>query len=75
MNYPPGVTGNEIQITGSDEYTAEREVICWEESCQMFEKAQTVELEVSSDRFQEWADWTCSTCKTEQVFEKRVPLG
>jgi hypothetical protein len=75
MNYPPGVTGNEIQIVGADEFTAERNVTCWNESCKTFEKEQTVELELSSDGFLEWADWTCSACGTDEVHERRVPLG
>lgn len=75
MNYPPGVSGNEIQITGPDEYTAERDVTCWNEACEMFEKEQTIELELSSDGYQEWADFTCPNCDTEDVFESRVPIG
>jgi hypothetical protein len=68
-NYPPGVSGTEIEITGADEYTAERTVICWEEACRSFEKEKTLSLELSANRTQEWADWDCPDCNTTQYYE------
>ena len=72
MNYPPGVTGNEFQIAGADEFTAEREVTCWNEACRMFEKKQTLELELQAYGYEEWADFTCPDCGTEETYEGRV---
>jgi hypothetical protein len=68
-NYPPGVSGNEIEITGADEYTADRTVICWNEACRMFEKKQNLTLELSANRYEEWAEWNCPTCNKLETYE------
>jgi len=71
-NYPPGVSGSEIQITGADEYTAEREVICWHEACRTFEKEKTLTLELSANRYEEWAEWNCPDCGTLETYEANL---
>lgn len=62
-NYPPGVSGNEYEIAGPDaEYTEERTVECWNDECSLFELDQTVEIDLSAYRGEEWGDWTCDAC-------------
>jgi hypothetical protein len=62
-NYPPGVSGNEYEISGPDaEYTADRTVQCWNEACAVFETDQEVSIDLQAYRGEEWGDWNCPTC-------------
>ena len=68
-NYPPGVTGTEVEITGADEFTADRLVTCYNEACRTFDKKKIQTLELSANRTQEWAEWNCKDCGNLETYE------
>jgi len=53
-NYPPGVTGNEYEISGP---TYERETV--QHYCDGCERMR---LGVVTGFYRDWADWECYTC-------------
>ena len=72
-NYPPGVTGNELEIAGPDaEYTSERTVSCWNDECSQFEVELEVEVDIRSYRSEEWWNWTCPECKISRDYEQYI---
>lgn len=73
-NYPPGVTGRELQIAGPDaEYTGERTVSCWNEDCTQFEIERDEEVDIWSYGWEEHWTWTCPECKSKTDFDQALP--
>lgn len=68
--YPDGVTGNEWQIAGADEFEDERTVACQNDECEMFEEEQDVQVEISASRYSESFEFTCETCGTTREVEQ-----
>lgn len=68
-NYPPGVSGNEYQISGpEDEYTDDREVSCGNDECSEYDKTLEVEVDIELYRGTETFKWQCPNCKSESEF-------
>ena len=63
-NYPPGVTGNEYQISGPErEWVGTRTVYCTDEECKLFEEEVDAEGDYASHGHTLWFTWRCESCK------------
>lgn len=65
-NYPPGVTGSELEIAGPDwEREAEESVVCHNDDCDQSGEWQDVEGMAWAYRHDVYFDWKCPTCGNE----------
>lgn len=71
-NYPPGVSGNEPQITGYDERDATREALCANDECARFDvpqDAEGTEYLLTAAMYGNPAEiefvWECTCCHQE----------
>lgn len=70
-NYPPGVTGLELQIAGPDaEWDEDMDVECANDECEMFDETQTVNVEAWSYRGSATYNWDCPKCGHSHEFER-----
>jgi hypothetical protein len=70
-NYPPGVTGNELQIAGPDsEWEEDMDVECQNDECEMFDETQTVEVSAWSYHGSATYNWDCPKCGHAHEFER-----
>jgi hypothetical protein len=71
-NYPPGVTGNELEIAGPDsEKEATEEVVCYNDDCALCGEEQEVEGEEWTYCGMIYFDWKCPSCGREEQYERR----
>lgn len=75
-NYPPGVTGNELEIAGpdsDDQFDDAREIACENEECKDYgnyrEETVTVDQWIYSGVVNESWTWKCPICSHESKFE------
>lgn len=70
-NYPPGVTGNELEIAGPDsEKEATQEVVCYGDDCALCGDEQEVEGMEWTYGGTIYFDWKCPSCGKEEQEER-----
>jgi hypothetical protein len=71
-NYPPGVTGNELEIAGPDsEKEATQEVECRNDDCELCDIPQEVEGMEWTYGGTIYFDWKCPSCGKEEQEERQ----
>ena len=67
-NYPPGVTGFEPEIAGSNEVEGDRDLECGNEDC-LYEQSVVSFEEYSYGEVTWNAEWVCNKCGEENSRE------